>query len=132
MNECPIEFNPSLYRRYVDDSFVLFESPESAHTFRKYISSKHQNIRFTIEQKNIDSLLLLDVKICRKNGKFVTSVYRKPRFSGAFTNYESFIPAYQKRGLLHALLHRSFSICCDFKTNGDPRTPLMLQLLSIL
>ena len=51
-----------------------------------------------------------------KNGKFVTNVYRKPTFSEVFTNYESFIPAYQKRGLLHTLLHRSFSICCDFKT----------------
>ena len=40
----------------------------------------------------------------------------KPTFSGVFTNYESFIPAYQKSGILHKLLHRSFSICCDFKT----------------
>ena len=48
--------------------------------------------------------------------KFVTGVYRKPTFSGVFTNYECFIPTYQKRGLLHTLLHKSFSICCDFKT----------------
>ena len=84
--------------------------------FREYMSSKHQNINFTVEKENVGSLSFLDVKICRKNGKFVTSVYRKPTFSGVFTNYESFIPTYQKRGLLHTLLHRSFSICCDFKT----------------
>ena len=47
---------------------------------------------------------------------FVTSVCRKPTFSGVYTNYESFIPTYQKRGLLRTLLHRSFSICGDFKT----------------
>ena len=29
------------------------------------------------------------------------------------TNYKSFIPTYRKRVLLHTLLHRSFSICCD-------------------
>ena len=80
------------------------------------MSSKHQNINFTVKKENVGSLLFLDVKICRKNGKFVTSVYRKPTFSGVFTNYESFIPTYQKRGLSHALLHRSLSICCDFKT----------------
>ena len=80
------------------------------------MSYKHQNINFTVEQENVGSLLFLDVKICRKSRKFVTSVYRKPTSSGAFTNYESFIPTYQKRGLLHTLLHRSFSICCDFKT----------------
>ena len=80
------------------------------------MSSKHQNITFTVEQENVGSLSFLDVEICRKNVKFVTSVYRKPTFSGVFTNYESFIPTYQKRGLLHTLLHRSFSICCDFET----------------
>ena len=116
LNECPIEFKPSFYRKYVDDIFVLFESPESAHSFRRYMSCKHQSISFTVEQENIGSLSFLDVKICRKNGKFVTSVYRKPTVSGVFTNYESFIPTYRKRGLLHTLLHRSFSICCDFKT----------------
>ena len=41
---------------------------------------------------------------------------RKPTFSGVFTNYESFITTYKKRGPLHTLLHRSFIICCDFKT----------------
>ena len=116
LNKCPIKFKPSFYRTYVDDIFVLFESSESADSFRKYMSSKHQNINFTVEKENVGSLSFLDIKICRKNGKFVTSVYRKPTFSGVFTNYESFIPTYQKRGLLHTLLHRSFSICCDFKT----------------
>ena len=116
MNKCPIEFKPSFYKKYVDDIFVLFESPESVQSFCEYMSSKHQNINFTVEQENIGSLSFLDVKNLSKNGKFVTSVYRKPTFSGVFTNYESFIPTYQKTGLLHTLLHRSFSICCDFKT----------------
>ena len=87
-------FKPNFYRRYVDDIFVLFESPESAHSLREYMSSKHQNINFFVEQKNIGSCSFLDVKICHKNGKFVTSVYRKPTFGGVFTNYESFIPTY--------------------------------------
>ena len=80
------------------------------------MSSKHQNINFTVEQENISSISFLGGNICRKNGKFVISIYRKPTFSGVFTNNESFISTYKKRGLLHTLLHRSFSICCDFKT----------------
>ena len=94
----------------------FFESSESADSFHEYMSSKHRNIIFTVKQENVGSLSFLDVKICRTNGRFVTSVYKKLTFSGVYTNYESFIPTYQKRGLLHALLHRSFSICCDFKT----------------
>ena len=92
LNKCPIKFKPSFYRRYVDDIFVLFESSESADSFREYMSSKHQNINFTTEKDNVGSLLLLDIKICGKNSKFVTSVYRKPRFNGVFTNHESFTP----------------------------------------
>ena len=97
LNKCPIEFRPSFYRRYVDDIFVLFESPESPHSFREYMSSKNQNINFTVEQENIGSLSFIDVKICCKNSKFVTSVYRRPTFSRVFNNYESSIPTYQKR-----------------------------------
>ena len=73
-------------------------------------------LNFTVEQENIGSLSFSDVKICCKNCKCVTSIYGKPISSGVFPNYGSFIPVYQKRGLLHTLLQRSFSICCDFKT----------------
>ena len=111
LNKCLIKFKPSFHRRYIDDIFVLFESSESADSFREYMSSKHQNINFTVKNENVGSLSYLDVKICRKNGKFVTSVYGKPTFSGVFTNYQSFIPTHQKRRL-----HRSFSIGSDFKT----------------
>ena len=83
--------------------------------FREYMSSKDQH-NFTIESENFGSLSFLDAKICHKNDKIVTSVYRKPTFIGAFTYYKSFIPTYRRRGLLRILLHRSFSICCDFKT----------------
>ena len=111
LNKCSIKFKTSFYRRCVDDIFVLFESFESADSFREYMSSKHQNINFTIEKKNVGSLSFLDVKICRKNGKFVTSVYRKPTFSGVFTNYESFIPTYQKRELFYTNYIIEVSAC---------------------
>ena len=63
LNKCPIEFKPSFYRRYVDDTFVLFESPESANQFCEYMSSKYQNMNFSVEQENIGLLSFLDVKI---------------------------------------------------------------------
>ena len=86
LNKCPIKFKPSFYRRYVD-IFVLFESSESADSFCKYMSSRHQNINFTVEKEHVGLLSFLEVRICRKNDKFVISVYRKPTFSGVFTNW---------------------------------------------
>ena len=78
--------------------------------------SKHQSIHFTVEQENVSSLSVLDVKFVVKTVNLSLVFSRKPTFSGVFTNYESFITTYQKRGPLHTLLHRSFIICCDFKT----------------
>ena len=82
LNKFPIKFKPSFYRRYVDDIFVLFESSESPNSFGEYMSSKHQNINFTVEKKNVGLLSFLDVKICCKNGKFVTSVYKNQHLVG--------------------------------------------------
>ena len=45
----------------------------------------------------------------------MTSVYRKPTFTGVFTNFESFIPDIYKRGLIETLLHRSFRVCSNYE-----------------
>ena len=73
---------------YVNDISVLFEPSESVYFFQEYMLSEHQNIDFTLEHENSASLLFLDIKICRKNGKFVTNVCRKPTFIAVFSSYE--------------------------------------------
>ena len=45
----------------------------------------------------------------------MTSVYRKPTFSGVFTNFGSFIPKSSKYNLLFTLLHRAFKLCSNFE-----------------
>ena len=61
-----------------------------------------------------NSLSFLDIKIVRENNKFTTSVYRKPTFTGVFTNFESFIPNSYKDALIFTLLHRAFKLCSNF------------------
>ena len=56
----------------------------------------------------------LDKSISRNNNKLETSVFRKPTFSGVYTNFHSFLPMEYKRGLLHTLLFRTFNICSDY------------------
>ena len=46
LEQCPKEFKPVLYRRYVDDIFVLFESAEHLSKFRDYFSTCHPNMSF--------------------------------------------------------------------------------------
>ena len=47
LDNCPIELKPVLYRRYVDDIFLLFKSPENLPLFRNYMNSCHPNMSFT-------------------------------------------------------------------------------------
>ena len=41
LRDCPNDFKPVFYRRYIDDIiFLLFSSPDHADKFREYLSSK--------------------------------------------------------------------------------------------
>ena len=99
LENSPSHCKPLVYRRFVDDSFLLFRSKDHVED-----PNKHRNIKFTWEIEGIGLLSLLDIKINRENNKFMTSVYREPTFSGVFTNFESFIPGIYKRGLIETLL----------------------------
>ena len=47
LNCCPPQFKPCLYRRYVDDIFMLFEREEQVNKFEKFLNSRHKNMHFT-------------------------------------------------------------------------------------
>ena len=97
---CPFEFKPLYYRRYVDNSFIVFKSRDHILPFLNYLNSKHTNITFTYKVEKDKCLPFLDVNILFSNGKYSTTVYRKPTFTGLFTNFESYIPITYKRGLI--------------------------------
>ena len=55
--------------------------------------------------KNENKLFFLDVEIIREQGKFTTTVYRKPTFSGVYSNFESFLPLVYKFGMVYTLVY---------------------------
>ena len=110
LNECPSQFKPVVYRRYVDDIFVMFKSKEHSKLFVNYMNLKYMNIKFTFETEDSNNFSFLEVKITSKNKRFVTSIFREATFSGVYTNYDSFILDTYKIGLLHTLLFRFFKI----------------------
>ena len=95
LSECPAEFLSNVYKRYVDDIFVTFNSYSQLLKFVDYMNHQHPNIKFIFEVEKSINFSFLDVKICRENNKFTTSVFRKPTFSGVFTNFHGFIPVYK-------------------------------------
>ena len=114
LDTCPLEFKPKYYRRYVDDIFVMCETVEKLTLFKDYLNSKHENITFTSEVEIDGKIPFLDMMINRNNGKMVTSVYRKPTFTGVYTHFHSFIPSVYKFGLLSTLLFRYFTLQSNY------------------
>ena len=90
INICPNNFKPLFYRRYMDDTFVLFRDKSHAPLFLNYLNRQHSSINFTMENEEDCSLSFLDVDIKRNKNKFSTSVYRKLTFSGLGVSYFSF------------------------------------------
>ena len=112
LNECPSQFKLVVYRRYIDDIFVLFKSKEHLKLFVNYMNSKHKNIKFTFETADSKNFSFLYVKTTRKNKPFVTSIFQKATFSEVFTNYDRFIFLF----LVHTLLFQFFKICSSIES----------------
>ena len=74
MHDCSNELKPQNYRRYVDETFVIFERRDQAERFLNYLDEKHVNINFTMKQETEISISFLDVNVKRLNTKMLTSV----------------------------------------------------------
>ena len=46
---------------------------------------------FSFEQELNGKLSFPDVEVSRQQDKFVTTVYRKPSFSGVYTHFDNFL-----------------------------------------
>ena len=93
------------YRRYVDDTFALFNTEQDALSFFSYIN------KFTMEREENQKLPFLDV-LLDDHGKqgIITSVFHKKTYTGLLTNYCSFVPFSYKLGLVRTLVDRIFKI----------------------
>ena len=102
LDSCPVEFAPKLYKKYVDDIFVMFQSRYHlkqfvdymntnimfqyryhVKQFVDYMNTKHPNIRFTFEIEDQNIFPFLDIRVIRNTEEtfFEISVYRKSTFS---------------------------------------------------
>ena len=114
LNNCPHRFKPVFYRRYVDDIFLLFKSNDHLKYFQDFLNSYHINMSFSMETEKENKLSFLDVEVIREQGKFTTTVYRKPTFSGVYSNFESFLPSVYKFGMVYTLVYRCFRISSNW------------------
>ena len=91
---------------FIEDMFMTFlfysNQPIISKNFETTLILVTEYV-LVIRERKSDKLSFLDVEISRQNSKFVTTVYRKPNFSGVYTHYDSFIPSIHKFGMLYTL-----------------------------
>ena len=112
--DCPLEYKPIFYNRYIDDTFLIFKHPSHAGLFFDYLNLKHPSIKFTMELESNNSLSFLDCKVTKSGGRFQTSVYRKPTFTGLGMSFFSCCSFRFKLNSLQTLIYRGYRVCSTF------------------
>ena len=115
LSECPIDYKPLFYRRFVDDTFLIFKHESHVSAFLEYLNSKHPAIQFTHTTQSNNTLSFLDVSISQSpTGNLETSIYRKPTYTGLISLFSSFCPTSYKANLVLSLVHRAWNISSTY------------------
>ena len=114
LDSCHLEHRTLNYWRYVNDIFVIFKLSDHLKRFQNHLNSCHVNMPFIIKTEQNNKISFSDVNVIREQGKFMKSVYRKPTFSGLYTNFDRFLPDNFKIGMIHTLVNRCSGICCSW------------------
>ena len=83
---------PLRYYRYVDDTFVAFNDEDECNELFSHLNFLHRSLCFTFEKECNRTLPFLDVLIEENDCEFVTSIYRKPTFTGQYFHWPLFSP----------------------------------------
>ena len=57
-----------------------------------------------MEKERQNKISFLDVEVVREQGKFTTTISRKPSLSGVYSNFESFLPPVCKFGMVYGFV----------------------------
>ena len=58
-------------------------------------------MKFSFEEEENGKLSFVYVEVSREGNKFATPVYRKPTFSGVYTNFDSFLLTRYKFSMIY-------------------------------
>ena len=110
---------PGVYFCNVDDAFFIFGSEVECDCFLVSINQLHPALNFTVEKEQNNSLNFLDVPVEKGGTGFLTSIYRKPTFTGQYIGWNSFSPKVRKINLIKPLVQRALLICSTTKLDSE-------------
>ena len=103
---------PRIWRRYVDDTFVVIDK-DHQDAFLAHLNSSHPAIKFTVEvESDAGQIPFLDCLVIRAgNNSLATTVYRKPTSSERYIQHDSGHLWSTKTAFIHGLITRAERLC---------------------
>ena len=96
----------TFWTRYVDDK-ICFVKIGTTEFIISLLNSFDENIQFTFEEENDETIPFLDILIGRKRNDITATVYRTSTCNDVYLNWNAFAPATWKRGDLETLVERA-------------------------
>jgi len=100
----------SFYKRYVDDTFTIMPDLNKANVFLDKLNSCHENLNFTMEIAEQDTISFVGMNITKCGNRLETSVHRKSTNSGLLLHYHSHVDKRYKRCLLSTMINRAYRL----------------------
>jgi len=122
LDTCPLSSIPRVWKRYVDDTFIIVASSQTDNLL-KHMNSRQPSIQFTSEVECDGKIAFLDTLVHRhENHRLSTSVYRKPTHTDQYIAFDSHHPTSVKRGLVKCLFDRASRIVTSPQQPSKERT----------
>ena len=105
--------HPSLWCRYVDDTFVI-QKEVNKQDFLQHINSVDPAIQFTVENKEDGAIPFLDTIVKPEaDGNLFITVYRKPTHTDQYLQWNSHHHFSVKYSVINMLTHRAQTVCSN-------------------
>ena len=101
---------PSFYKRYVDNTFTIMPNLSEANAFLVKLNSCHENLNFTMEIAEQDTISFVGLNITKCGNRLETSVHRKSTNTGLLLHYHSHVDKRYKRCLLSTMINRAYRL----------------------
>ena len=114
---------PSLWKRYVDDTFVILKTAHKEEFFH-HLNGIEEKMQFTAENTRADGALpFLDTLVTvEEDGSLSTSIYRKPTHTNQYLQWDSHHSIANKYSVINSLLHRANNICSNQEQKKEELT----------
>ena len=104
----------SIYRRSVDDTFILSDQLTNAPIVSDLLNKQHPSIKFTAEPEKENWISFSDVKVCKTKQSFDARVFRKISFTGLGLKHDSAMSNRYKFYYVICLINRAYKTCKNY------------------